>query len=66
MGSKVDFSRCFEVHFGAHWLLKCDFPPQLVIRSIKTLPEQIMGLNLFCKTLKRPTNGILQVRTSIP
>ena len=55
---------CYEVHFRANWLLKCDSPPQLVIGSIKTLPEQIMRLNNFCKTLKMPTKSILQIRTS--
>ena len=61
------FDCCYEVQLvaGANWLLKCDSPPRLVIRSIKTLSEPIMGLNIFCKTLKRPTKGILQIKTSI-
>ena len=40
------FSCCYEVHFSVNWLLKFDPPPQLVIWSIKTLPEQIIGLNI--------------------
>ena len=37
----------------------CFTPPKSVIRSIKSFPEQIMGLNIFCKSLKRPTKGTL-------
>ena len=45
--AKLMFGCFYEVHFGAHWLLKFDSPPQLVIRSIKTTPEQIMGTNIL-------------------
>ena len=33
-------------------LLKFYPPPQLVIRSIRTVPKQMIRLNIFCKTLK--------------
>ena len=55
--AKLIFDCCYEVQVGANWLLKCDSPPQLVISSMKTLPEQMMGLNIVCKTLKRPKKG---------
>ena len=57
--AKLIFDCCDEVHIGVNWLLKFDSPPKLVVRSIKTLPGQIMGLNIFWKSLKGPTQGTL-------
>ena len=52
-GRKVTFcDYCYKVHFGANWLVKFDSPPQLVIRSIKTIPEQTIDLNIFVRLWK--------------
>ena len=51
--AKLIFDCCNEVHFGTNWLLKRDSLPKSVIRSMRILPEQIMGLDIFCKTYKK-------------
>ena len=57
---------CFYVfHFHPNWLLKFDSLPQLLIRSIKTL-SQNNGAEYLFEAVKGPTQGILQIRTSIP
>ena len=33
--AKLIFDCCYEVHLGANWLVKCDSPHLLVIRSTK-------------------------------
>ena len=48
----------------APWLLKFDSLPHLVIGSINTLPK-IIGLNIFSEALNGPTQGTLQIRTSM-
>ena len=47
----MTFDCCYEVHVGLSWLLKFDSSPQVVIRSLRTVPKQIIGLNIFCKSL---------------
>ena len=63
--AKLIFDCCYVNHSRPSWLLEFDSPPQLVIRSIKTLPK-IVGLNIFYEALKWPTRGTLQMRGSIP
>ena len=39
---------CCAINFGPSWLLlNVDSPPQLVIRSIRTLLKRILGLKIF-------------------
>ena len=38
------FDCCYEVHFGANWLLKFDSPPQF-ISSLKPIPKPIYKPN---------------------
>ena len=62
---KLIFDRCHLTHFLPNWLLKFDSPPQLVIRSTKALLKT-KGAEDLCEGLKEPTQGTLQIRTSMP
>ena len=50
--AKLIFDCCYPINFGFSWLLNVDSPPQLVIRSMRTLLKQIIGLKFFLDSQK--------------
>ena len=63
--ARLLFDLCYSVNFCPSWLISVDAPPHLGIGPSKPFKHNNRAENLF-KTLKGPTQVILQIRTCIP